>query len=185
MLPRVMMALLALPACLAAQSVAEYSLGMSTALGTAGAASRLGNAAADRLRKQGEGVVKTSPKNLPRAASTSAPGSTPSQTVSASSAPTPRPAGAEDTVTATPPLTPVPQSVPAVTYEDPAGIKEGMDSSEVLRRFGPPSMKLASTAGEETLCYSRQASSLDVIVRNGKVDSVRRSAPPQATVVLR
>ena len=76
-------------------------------------------------------------------------------------------------------------SAPAVSYEDPAGIKEGMDYTEVLRRFGPPSMKMTSADGEQTLCYTRPDHSLDVQLRDGKVAAIRRSSQSADTVILR
>jgi len=62
-------------------------------------------------------------------------------------------------------------------FEDPSGIQEAMGYDEILRRFGPPSAKVTSGAGQETLYYSRKDLSVDVAVRNGKVISVRKSGP--------
>jgi hypothetical protein len=61
-----------------------------------------------------------------------------------------------------------------VSYEDPSGIQQGMDSVEVARRFGPPSLTLTTGPGEELLCYAKKGAALDVTMRNGKVAAVRR-----------
>jgi hypothetical protein len=83
-------------------------------------------------------------------------------------------------------LTPTTVSPPslAVSYEDPAGIKEGMDYAEVVRRFGPPSMKMSSSdAGGEAQCYSRSDRDLDVQLRDGKVVSIGRTSASTGTVI--
>jgi len=177
MLSRITIALLALPASLAAQTLTEYSLGATTALGTAAATRRLGDAAAERLRKQGGGAVKSATANASRLPANPSP--------SSSTARPARPAGADEAQTSAAIVAPTPAStppqVPAVTYEDPAGIKEGMDYAEVLRRFGPPSMKLATTAEEQTLCYSGADGNVDAQLREGKIVSVRRTGSSAGT----
>jgi len=50
-----------------------------------------------------------------------------------------------------------------------------MESAEIARRFGPPSLKLATNPGEEMLTYARKDSKVDVTMRNGKAAVVRRS----------
>jgi hypothetical protein len=75
-----------------------------------------------------------------------------------------------------------PESDAKPSFEDPAGIQEAMEYDEVRRRFGPPSAKVTSGAGEETLYYSRKDLAVEVTVRNGKVTHVRKSGPAaQAT----
>jgi hypothetical protein len=68
-------------------------------------------------------------------------------------------------------------------FEDPFGIQESMGYDEILRRFGPPSAKVTSGPGQETLYYSRKDLSVDVAVRNGKVTSVRKSGPAAQAAV--
>jgi hypothetical protein len=49
-----------------------------------------------------------------------------------------------------------------------------MDYGEVIRRFGPPVLKLTVGPGEETLCYTRKDVGLDVTMRNGKVAAIQK-----------
>ncbi len=75
---------------------------------------------------------------------------------------------------ATPPGTMLPHKA----FESPSGIEEGMDYSEVERRFGPPSLKLTAGSGDVTLCFTAKELTVDVTVRNGKVIAVRRASGP-------
>ena len=68
---------------------------------------------------------------------------------------------------------PAPAPQPAVSHEDPSGVKTGMDYEEVLRRFGPPLFMLTTAPGAKTLCYAAKEASVDADVREGKVVSVR------------
>jgi hypothetical protein len=187
MFPRIGIALFALPVCLAAQAIVEHSLGAATAAATAGAAQRLGNTVGEKVRKIGQEIPALPPKTLKPLSSTM-PGTSPASSA-APSAPAPRaaPPAAEESAVALVPLTPAPAApaAPAPSYEDPAGIQEGMDSAEVLRRFGPPSMKWSSTAGEQTLNYTRSDRGLDVQLREGKVASIRRSSASEGAIILR
>ena len=56
--------------------------------------------------------------------------------------------------------------------EDPSGIREAMEYGEILRRFGPPSLKLTNDPGEEMLSYARKDLVVNVMLRNGKVTTV-------------
>lgn len=60
------------------------------------------------------------------------------------------------------------------TYEDPAGIKAGMSSAELVRRFGEASMTVTGESGEQTLYYSRKDGTGQMAVRvvDGQVVSV-------------
>jgi len=51
------------------------------------------------------------------------------------------------------------------TYEDPAAIKAGMSSAELLTRFGEPSMKVSSSSAEQTLYYARKDGRGQIAVR--------------------
>lgn len=64
---------------------------------------------------------------------------------------------------------------PQVTFEDPSGIQKGMEYAEIVRRFGPPSLKLTTGPGEETLCYAKGNASVDVTMHDGKVASVQKA----------
>jgi hypothetical protein len=75
----------------------------------------------------------------------------------------------------------MPVSVPAtagpkadVTFEDPSVIQEGMEYAEVIKRFGPPSLKLTTGPDQETLCYTKNDTNVDVTVRSGKVAAVQK-----------
>ena len=69
----------------------------------------------------------------------------------------------------------VPKVVPSVSYEDPAGIQEGMEYDEVMRRFGSPAMKFTSGPGDELLSYANKDQSFDVQMRNGKVTTIQKT----------
>src|SRR5207244_1071396 len=69
----------------------------------------------------------------------------------------------------------VANAVPSVSYEDPAGVKEGMEYDEVMRRFGPPAMKFTSGPGDELLSYANKDQSFDVQMRNGKVTAIQKT----------
>jgi hypothetical protein len=184
------MVLIALPAGLAAQAIVEYSLGAAAVAGTAAAAQRLGRSAGDKLNRFGKSMPTPGPRTL-RPLSESAPGTNPA--AASASAPASRAAqpAAEQPATAQSSTlllatAPAPPPAAAISYEDPAGIKEGMAYAEVVRRFGPPAMKLSSgTAGEETLCYSRSGRDLDVQLHDGKVASIHAPANSAGTLILR
>jgi hypothetical protein len=148
MIARTGMLLLALPALLAAQAAVESGLGAARAATSAAPAQKASKAIAGAL----EGLTRTLQNaDNPKSAS---------QTV------TTLPAGRSNTSAAI---------KPDVSFEDPSGIEQGMESSEVVRRFGPPALRLTTAPGEETLCYSKKSLSVDVTVRNGKVTAIQKS----------
>jgi hypothetical protein len=57
----------------------------------------------------------------------------------------------------------------AISYENPSSIQTGMDGAEVEHRFGPPSMKITTSPGEELLYYTTKDARINVTVRDGKV----------------
>jgi hypothetical protein len=59
--------------------------------------------------------------------------------------------------------------------EDPSGIREAMEYDEILHRFGPPSLKLTTAPGEETLSYARKDLVVNVMLRNGKATTVQKT----------
>ena len=59
--------------------------------------------------------------------------------------------------------------------EDPSGIQEAMEYGEILHRFGPPSLKLTTGPGEETLSYARKDLMVSAMLRNGKVATVQKT----------
>jgi hypothetical protein len=156
------------------QTLVEYGLGTAAA-GTAGAAGAGGggisgvfsnlsktlNTTTDRAAKAGTAAPAkaATPKAKPAATAQAAP--------AAEAAPAP----------AEPPK-------PAVVYEDPAGIKVGMERAELLSRFGEPVMKIMTGGASESLMYDTRESAVDVEMRSGKVYSVRaKSKPKQQSVV--
>ncbi|MGD0000857.1 MAG: hypothetical protein ABSE21_12230 [Bryobacteraceae bacterium] len=179
---------MALSACLAAQGIVEHSLGVATGAAAAGAAQRLGKTVGEKIEKISETLPTPPPRTL-KPLTAIVPGASRASTAASSASATRAtpPAAAGGATPALVPSTPASASpsAPAISYEDPAGIQEGMDYAQLLQRFGPPSMKYSSTAGEQTLCYTRPDHSLDVQLRDGKVAAIRRSGESSDTVILR
>ena len=57
-------------------------------------------------------------------------------------------------------------------YEDPRTIPSGIQYSDMVRRFGPPTMKVTDSPGRTTYSYSKLKTQVQVEVQNGKVVSV-------------
>ncbi len=154
---------------LLAQAVVEAAAGAARAATTAVPAQKVGksiNGAFDNLNRALQNSTK--PK---------------STTSSAATSPASAPAAAA--------ITPVPVPAPSVlnsevVFEDPSGIQEGMEYEEVTRRFGPPSLKLTTGPDQETLCYIKNVTSVDVTVRGGEVTAVQKTGgrvpAPAATI---
>ncbi len=64
----------------------------------------------------------------------------------------------------------------AANYEDPARIEAGIAYSDLIRRFGRPSMEITGEDGASTLTYLGKSAHAELVVRDGKVASadVRR-----------
>jgi hypothetical protein len=75
-----------------------------------------------------------------------------------------------------------PKADPAL--EDPSGIQVAMEYSEILHRFGPPSLKLTTGPGEETLSYARKNQVVNVTLRNGKAATVQKTDTPLASASI-
>lgn len=58
------------------------------------------------------------------------------------------------------------------TLEDPRKILPGIEYGEMVRRFGPPNMRVTDSPIRTTFSYSRQKTQVQVEVQNGKVVSV-------------
>jgi hypothetical protein len=56
--------------------------------------------------------------------------------------------------------------------EDPRKIAAGIDYGEMVRRFGPPNMKVIDSPVRTTFSYSRPKTQVQVEVQNGRVVSV-------------
>jgi hypothetical protein len=74
------------------------------------------------------------------------------------------------------PVTPA-AVVPAPSYEDALQIEKGIGQEELLRRFGPPAMQIASGSEEQTMSYISSGGVVQLEVQGGKVISVARPKP--------
>lgn len=70
--------------------------------------------------------------------------------------------------------TTLPAPKPAAKLEDPAGIQAGMTDDEVLRRFGPPNLRVTEDSGISSLLYSQKTGNIRVRIQDGKVASVEK-----------
>jgi hypothetical protein len=71
---------------------------------------------------------------------------------------------------------------------DPAAVKIGMESQEVVAKFGPPAMKLSSEE-DETWFYGSGPDAVTLTLREGKVAAVSgparaKDAKPQEVTIL-
>ncbi len=57
-------------------------------------------------------------------------------------------------------------------YEDPRRIPRGIEYSEMVRRFGPPTMRVTDSPLRTTYSYSMLKMQVQVEIQNGKVVSV-------------
>ena len=159
---RVGLLLVVLPGLVAGQAGVEYATGASRAATTAAPAQKAGKAIAGAF----ENLTRTleSSDNSNPAARGAATAPSRSSKASRKSQIGPRQAGSGAT-----------QPKAELSFEYPSGIQESMEYDEILRRFGPPSMKLTTGPGEETLSYVRKDLVVDVMARNGKITSVRKT----------
>ncbi len=162
--------LFVLPTGLFAQAAVEAAMGASRAAAAAAPAAKAGKAAGGVFDKLNKSLERTT-------------GSTSAKPAASSTSASPRRAKASVTEIKTPTAAPTPK--PAVVYEDPSGIREGMDSAEVARRFGPPALQLTAGPDQETLCYTQGGTTFDVTMRAGKVTAIRRNgdANPAAVTI--
>ena len=180
---RVGLLLVMLPGLVAAQATVEYALGAGRAATTAAPAQKAGKAVGGVFGSLSNILPNTMrPKPAPRRV---VPATKPvARTVMASPSQRGQTAGKSLIVT------PKPQSVSDArepkadpSLEDPSGIREAMEYGEVLHRFGPPSLKLTTGPGEETLSYARKDLTVNVMVRDGTVTGVQTTGGSgQATV---
>ena len=134
----------------AAQAAAEAGLGAgASSIGSAGAGG-VGKAIGGIFR----GLDKTiKPENAPKPT-----------TVKTSSRPS---AKASRT-------TPPPPAAPPPSYEDAAQIEKGMPLDDLLRRFGPPAMQIASSEDKQTMTYVGKSGMVQVELDSGRVTSVAK-----------
>ena len=171
---RVGLLLIVLPGLITAQVVVEYAVGTSRAATTA--------VPAQKASPPTVGFVSNLPHTLrnpinskpatPRVTAPSKPAAR------RAIAPPSRPQKPVKSQMLTIKLRPVagavqPQADPA--WEDPSAIREAMEYGEILHRFGPPSLKLTTGPGEETLSYARKDLVVNAMLRNGKVANVQKT----------
>jgi hypothetical protein len=160
------MLMFALPGIIAAQATAETAVGASRAATMTAPAQRAGKAIAgafDSLNHTLQGQENSN--------STTGRTATPSPTHSR----TKSGAVKQDSGSG------VAQPKVETTNEDPSGIQEGMEYAQVEHRFGPPSLRITTSPGEEMLYYARKSVKVDVTVRDGKVAVVNRSGGVDST----
>lgn len=61
---------------------------------------------------------------------------------------------------------------PVRGFEDPRRIVAGLEYNDMVRRFGPPNMRVVDGPGRTSLSYSSKRSRVQVELENGKVVSV-------------
>jgi hypothetical protein len=163
------------------QTLVEYGLGAAAA-GTAGAAA--GGAGGSAIAGVFANLTKTLNATTNQAVAN---GSTTTQPAKAGTARVRTATASPAATAATAEVGAVPAPAPpkpAVVYEDPAGIRTGMEQAELLSRFGEPMMKVTTGQDAASLTYDGKDRVYDVEVRDGKVYSVQpKSKPRQASVV--
>jgi hypothetical protein len=156
------------------QTLVEYGLGAAAA-GTAGAAGARGGGISGVFSNLSKTLNTTTDGAAKASTAAPAKGAAPK----AKPAPTAQAAPAAQAA-----QTPAEPPKPAVVYEDPIGIKAGMERTELLSRFGEPAMKIMTGGASESLMYDTKESAVDVEMRAGKVYSVRaKSKAKQQSVV--
>ena len=139
--------LLLLPGILSAQAAAEAALGAGSAATMAAPAKGMGKSVAKTFESLNQVLKDGQP------ASTSSKGTVTTVTTVKQ---------AESKAA---------EAKPEVTYEDPAGIRKGMEYSELVRRFGPPTLKMFTGEGE-ILAYARKNVTRNITLQGGKVAQI-------------
>jgi hypothetical protein len=75
-------------------------------------------------------------------------------------------------------------AAPAPVYEDPSRIRAGLAYSDLIRRFGPPTMDMNSATGGRSLDYTRKETSVHLELADGKVSAVSAVTREPASFVL-
>jgi hypothetical protein len=159
---RVGLLLVVLPGLVTAQATVEYATGAAVAATATVPAQKAGKAIAGAFSNLNR-VLQNADNSEPAAQRATTPQSRrPQQSAKAS---TPEPQSASGAI----------QAKEEPSFEDPSGIQEAMEYAEILHRFGPPSLKLTTGSGEETLNYVRKDVVVNAILRNGKVASVQKT----------
>jgi hypothetical protein len=161
--------LFGLEGILAGQVILESALGASRATTT--------KAPAARTRKAIGGIVGSLDKVM-KTGQEAADSGSPGASRGTGTDPT---APVEQIIVWTPAPTP---AVPARIYEDPKGIRAGMDSEELIRRFGPPALEVFGASSGRTLTYSGKSGTIQLELRDEKVALLGPMNRQQATVIL-
>jgi hypothetical protein len=166
------------------QTLVEYGLGAAAA-GTAGAAA--GGSGGSAIAGVFANLTKTLNATASQAAANGSTTAQPAKAgtarvkTAAASPAAASPAAAAEIAPADAPAPPK----PVVVFEDPAGIKTGMEQAELLSRFGEPMMKVTTGQDAASLTYDGKDRVFDVEIRDGKVYSVQaKNKPRQASVML-
>jgi hypothetical protein len=139
--------LLLLPGILSAQAAAEAALGAGSAATMAAPAKGMGKSVAKTVEGLNQLLQKDGqPGAAARGSVTSGSSIKPAETKAA-------------------------EVKPEVVYEDPAGIRKGMEYSELIRRFGPPALKMTTGEGE-ILAYARKNVTRNITLQSGKVAQI-------------
>jgi hypothetical protein len=75
---------------------------------------------------------------------------------------------------ADPPMIP---AATAIVYEDALQIEKGMEREELLRRFGPPALQIASGSEEQTMSYLSVGGVVQLELQGGRVVGVTKPKP--------
>ena len=65
----------------------------------------------------------------------------------------------------------------AIVYEDALQIEKGIEREELLRRFGPPALQIASGSEEQTMSYHSVGGVVQLELQGGKVVGVTKPKP--------
>jgi hypothetical protein len=84
------------------------------------------------------------------------------------------PAPAKSTKVSRTPARSSARSTPPPSYEDALQIEKGMPLDDLLRRFGPPAMQIASSDDKQTMTYLGKSGMVQVEVESGRVASVAK-----------
>jgi hypothetical protein len=128
-----------------AQSMVEYSLGISRAATSGAAMNHVGKAAGSTLEKAG-GAQAGAAQSAPSSSTVILPGQSgnPAKTVK-------------------------------FTAPEPGQIKTGMEREELIRKCGEPAMKISGAESDETWWYGSDPNTVTVKLRAGKVVDVTPS----------
>lgn len=162
---RVGMLLFALPGMLAAQAMVENANGVGRAVTSTAPAQKTGKAIGGAFKSLSRTLEPAEAKSGSARSGAAKPAGRIAGTA---------PARPKNVVAVQPQLS-LPDARAEASSEDPSGIEKGMEYAEIVRRFGPPSLKLTTGPADETLSYARKNERVGVTLHNGKVASVQKA----------